>query len=436
VKPERAVASFDSASAMLVALARCLRGRDFAHLGQHPAKTLPVRASRLLPRRLRQAAYGIAGAAEGSRPAQLAEIDLDVVAEWVCRHYPAGPYPAVFIGSSNGALVHLAAATGAPWLPQTLLLPVRRRGADPYDAQAALRFGARTAAPLLARNPGVALHQMHDPNQDALMVRHMAYFRIKRLRLGAAYQRWLASALDVGAPIVIVDDRSRWPTTRVAERHVFQNGAQGGLEPKDYLGTRPDGDSPEAEWGFAPELLDDVRRWATAHGHPVHHLVLDHPEALSAPTADLHRAWARSRGAIDRLLIESFVVLDPFHIARTGAAPFWTMFPVQPSARRVQEYVDHRPSFARVDALLFNHGTESAGLADGDTWQRLVASGSNIGRLLGVQPERFPLDFAALARYGRALRRLPSAQRPATPHTLTEVREAVSGAPGVRWDRG
>ncbi len=95
-------------------------------------------------------------------------------------------YPAVLVGASNGALVHLAAAAGVPWLPQTLLVPVRRPGADPHAPEAALEFGLRFAPALLAANPHVALHQMHDANQDELMVSEMPYFRIKHLRLPPA----------------------------------------------------------------------------------------------------------------------------------------------------------------------------------------------------------------------------------------------------------
>jgi hypothetical protein len=430
------VASFDSASAMLRALSNALRGRDFARLGQHPLAALPVRASTALPRPLRQSTYAVAGAREGVSAGRLGDVDLDNVAGWVCGHYPARRHPAVFVGSSNGALVHLAAAIGAPWLPQTVLVPVRHRAEDPADASEALDFGARVAGPLLRRNPDVTLHHMHDPNQDALMVRHMAYFRVKRRRLGPAYERWLARSLAPGAPVVLVRDLSRWPTTRVEERHVFQAGAQGGLGPDGYPGPAPDGQSAEAEWGFDDALADDVRRWGRTHGHPVHELTLVGTELLSAPTADLHRAWSRDRGALDRLLVESFVVLDPFHVARTGAVPFWTMFPVEPSARRVSAYLASRPRFGRVDALLFNHGVVSDGLADAATWQYLVAAGGDApGRLLGVDPERFPVDFAALARYGGALRRLPSARRPAVRRPWREVADALGEADGVTWSR-
>jgi hypothetical protein len=439
MKPADAVASFDSASAMLSATARYLRGQDFAHMGQSGIKTLPVRASSLLPTRVRQSVYAVAGAWEGTRPAQLADIDMNDVAAWVTAHYPHGPYPAVFIGSSNGAVVHLCAALGAAWLPQTLLLPVRRwraGGEASTDGAAAMRFGERVAGPLVDRNPDIVLHHMHDPNQDELMVRHMAYFRVKRTRLGPAYERWLTTRLAPGAPVVLVDDASQWPTTRISARHVFQNGAQGGLSPHDYTGTRADGMSSEAEWGFEPALTDDVHRWASAHGHPVYRLRVEDPEALSGPVADLHRHWGEARDAEDRLLVESFVLLDPLHVARTGASPFWTMFPVATSARHVETYLDTRPPFDIVDAMLFNHGAASAGLAAGTVWRNLIARGRRQGQLLGVDPARFPIDFAALARYGPALRRLPSAARPAVWHPLDEVIEATSAADAVQWITG
>ena len=47
--------------------------------------------------------------------------------------YPSRRYPMALIGSSNGAAVHLAAAMGAPWLPQTFMVPVRNPSNDPDD---------------------------------------------------------------------------------------------------------------------------------------------------------------------------------------------------------------------------------------------------------------------------------------------------------------
>src|SRR5215212_6835812 len=114
VPPEEAIASFDSASAFLLALARALDGREFPYLGQSRWKALPVRASALLPRPLRCRAYAIASGSEGVAVDRLGDIDLDEVAGWVVRTYPERRYPAVLVGSSNGALTHLAAGCGIP----------------------------------------------------------------------------------------------------------------------------------------------------------------------------------------------------------------------------------------------------------------------------------------------------------------------------------
>jgi hypothetical protein len=76
---------------------------------------------------------------------------------------------------------------------------------------------------------------MHDPSQDRLMIRKLAYFRVKRLRLGEAYEQFLEERLEPGGTIVVVDCALAWPTTRVDERHLFQFGALGGASADEYL---------------------------------------------------------------------------------------------------------------------------------------------------------------------------------------------------------
>jgi hypothetical protein len=245
------VASFDSASAFLTALARALEHRDFPYLGQSRFKVPPVYASQFLPESLRRRAYAIASGRDGVRPGRLGGIDLERVAAWVVGKYSPGPVPAVFLGSSNGALTHLASACGVPWLPQTLLVPVRRPHADPLDYRAAVDFGVRHGPALLDANPDVELHHMHDANQDALSTSQMAHFRVKWRRLPGAYEWFLHERLPPDAPLVIVRDGSTWPVTRIGERHVFQRG----MTAEDYLeepgAPSPDEVAAEAEWGFA-----------------------------------------------------------------------------------------------------------------------------------------------------------------------------------------
>lgn len=440
VGPEDAVASFDSASALFLALARALDGRDFPYLGQSWLKVPPVRASALLPRPLRCRAYAIASGSEAVAVPRLGDIDLDEAAHWVARTYPDRQYPAVLIGSSNGALTHLAAACGIPWLPQTLLVPVRRRGADPTDMPAALEFGARHGPALLASNPGVELHQMQDGNQDLLSGSEMAYFRVKWTTLPPAYQRFLDERLQPGAPVIVVRDTSTWPVTRVGDRHVFQVGARGGMTPEEYLeapgAPAPDETAAEAEWGFADPLLDGLRAAARRTGHPVVELRYGHPQDPAAAVADVLRAWTQRRGgAAQRLLVSSFVVHDPWRTFETGSVPFWTFFPVQSAARDLSDYLAST-SYDDVDVMLFSHGAESRGLADAQTWQRIAGRARRRGRLLGVNPKTFPADFPVFARYTTALRSLPDAGLPWSPLSVEEALAALGAAEKLSVVRG
>ena len=432
VPPEEAVASFDSASAFLMALARALDRRDFPYLGQSRWKALPVRASALLPRPLRCRAYAIAGGREGVAVERLGYIDLDDVASWVTRTYPDRRYPAVLIGSSNGALAHLAAACGIPWLPQTLLVPVRRRGADPADMPAALEFGAQHGPALLAHNPRVELHQMQVANQDALSGSQMAYFRVKWTSLPPAYQRFLDEQLEPGAPVVVIRDTSTWPVTRIDDRHVFQVGAQGGMTAEEYLDApgvpAPDGTAAEAEWGFAEPLLETLRDAAHRRGHPVVEVRYGHPQAPAAAVAEVLRSWTRRRGgAAQRLLVSSFVVHDPWRTITTGSVPFWTFFPVQSAAGDLSDYLAST-SYDDIDVMLFSHGVESRGLADADTWQRIAERARRRGRLLGVDPRAFPADFAVFARYTSALRSLPDGGLPWWPLAVDDALAGLRSA--------
>lgn len=427
----RDVAGFDSAAATTGAVARFLRGGDFVALGQPAARLLyPVAAAlNRLPVPARQWWYRTASGAEARPPERVAGLDLEQVAAGVVRCYPDRPYPAAVLGSSGGALVHLCAALGAPFLPQTLLLPVRQRGVDPDDPERAAHTFDATATALLAGNPHTVLHHMHDPNQDRLTLGRLAYFRVKRTRLGPAYERFLVRTLRPGAVLYLAECTRRWPTTRIGPRHVFQFGAVGGMEPDEYAEgsprvadylrrhgvarsrwtpPAPDGDSPEAEWGFDPALREDVCRFAARHGFRVRRLVYDDPEAPSPGVADLYRWWYGQRGLpTTRLLVESFVLCDPWWALRTACVPYWTTFSVTPSLRRLSGYLDRNAPFDLVAAMPFPHGVASVGLAGTADWAPLLARARVAGRFVAVSPDRFPADLGALFAVRRSLRALP-----------------------------
>ena len=255
------LADFDSATAMLRALASFLHGKDFPDLGLSSALRPLAVGANLLPTTLRQEAYKLGGYFEAIAPEQLERVKDEDIGRWVVEQFPARRYPAVLVGSSNGALVHLAAALGTPWLPQTFLIPLHQRGIEVDEPKHALEFGREPGRRLLEANPDLQLHHMHDANQDRLMTHYMTYFRIKRRRLGEAYARFLVEHLQPGGIIILVDCRHSWPTTRVGPRHVFQHGGAGGMTPQEYLYGGP----RVARW-FAERLgssalgLADARR--------------------------------------------------------------------------------------------------------------------------------------------------------------------------------
>jgi hypothetical protein len=300
---------------------------------------------------------------------------------------------------------------------------------------------------------------MHDPNQDRLTLRRMAYFRVKRTVLGPAYRKFLTDVLAPGGVIVLAECGRRWPTTTIADRHVFQFGAVGGMpaaeyrdgSPRvsDYLrryragvprwhAPEPDGDSPEAEWGFEPALRDDIAAFARENGYEVRRLLHDDPEDVSPVVADLYRWWYAERGLTpNRLVVDSFLLLDPWWTLRTGCVPYWTTFPVQPSLDNLNRYLDGAHPFDFLHLALFCHGVESVGVVTADQWRTLLGRARISGTFAVVSPKRYPRDLRTFFRFQRALRAVP--QRHPLPNPLpladfeTWLRDRAGRHPAVRY---
>ncbi|WP_413804664.1 hypothetical protein [Streptomyces sp. OE57] len=460
VKASRAVAVFDSATGMLRALSRFLAGRDVPAIGQFPtAFEVPLSgllgALNRLPTPARERAYAASGWAEALPLRRVGAVRSEALAAWATSHYPRRRYPVIFIGSANGALVHLAAALDAAWLPQTLLLPVRRRGVGPDDPRGDLAAVHDAGRALLAANPDVLLHHMHDPNQDRLMIAGMTYFRVKWHRLPVAYRRFIRDHLAPSGTVIAVDCTLRWPTTHVDDRYVFQFGALGDAAPDEYRSGGPrvadllarygsatrcwdpptaDGESPEAEWGLQPALLDDVSAFAGRHRLRLGLLRFDTPQRLSPAVADLHRSWYAERGLpTGRLLVESFLLLDPWQALRTGSVPYWTVFGTQASRAGLDAYLDTTEPYDEIRVLLFNHGTDSIGLAGAEDWRRTAARARKIGVLTGVDAAAYPRDFAGLVRSHRELARIRARYPMPLPLGIADATAALTGRGHIDW---
>lgn len=427
MKAPPGIAKFDSATAMTLALARFLDGRDFAGLGQSNLLQIATRGGGLLPRRLRERVFATLGAREGLSPRRIGTVKTDGVAEWLAGLYPRRPYPAMMIGSSNGALVHICAALGIPWLPQTFLTLVDQKNVDPDDPVHAMETERETSRRFLAANPNSQLHHLHDPNQDRLMLRLIAYYRSKFLRLPPAYRGFITGHLEPGGTIYLVECNLRWPTTRVADRHHYQFGAVGGATLEEYFhgGPRvgaylehhqkhlrrwdppkPDGESAEAEWGFEAALREDVVAFARTHGFRVVRIVFRDPEDVSPLVADFHRSWHRERGLPgDRLVIESFVVHEPHWVLRTGSAPFWMTFNMEPSLAAVHRYLDVSEPYDEIYLMLFAHGVNSVGLPSIEAWRSVLGRARRHGSFLGLDADDYPAHFSHFARYSQEMRK-------------------------------
>lgn len=451
--PPRYVAAFDSALAMLSATGRALHGEDFPGPGLYNPLEPFAPLANLVPRRMRAEVYRLTGGLSAIGPSELARLKLEDIDQWTVDQYPERRYPAIFIGSSNGALAHLAAAMDAPWLPQTLLIPVRHPRGRVHDPQAALAWGRKHGPALLAARPDIQLHHMHDPNQDLLMSAHMAYFRIKRRRLNPAWTRFIERCLRPDGVIYLVDCQQRWPCTQVSERHYFQLGGLGGLTPEEYLhgsprvaswlrrqrvrqgrwnAPRPDITVPEAEWGFENALADDVLCFARSRGYRVRWLRFGAPDDLSPVVADIYRQWYQEHGLRDeRLLVESFVLLAPFWALRTGSIPYWCSFNVEPSARRLAQYLENAPRFEQIFMTLFSHGVTSAGLAPIAQWQALLNHGRKPGAFVGVNPRAYPADFGVFRHYHTTLPRLIQARHAIPPVLAVEQVERAMARLGL-----
>jgi hypothetical protein len=436
-KPPQGIARFDSAAGMVQALAFCLHGRPFDSPSQSPLLDRLMPLANWLPRRLRDAAYAIGALGEAVAPQRAAKLRADVIATWIAGLFPERPYPAAFIGSSNGGIVHLAAALGCPWLPQTFLCPIRRIGLDPDDPQRALAAGLPVAEALAAGNPDVSVHHMHDPNQDRLMLHTMAYYRLKFRRLPPAYRTLLERSLAPGATLYVVECGTSWPVTRTGERCSFQFGAVGGATLEEYFagGPRlrayfaryrvrrqrwepppPDAEAPEAEWGFEPALLADLAPLARARGWRLVRLRFRDPEDASLLAADLYRSWYRELGLDpSRLLVESFVLMAPLATLQQRLVPLWLVFNTEPSAATLCRFLGEGAAPEEIGLMLFSHGTEGVGVTPIETWRALLGRAGRRGLFLGVDEARYPRDFATFVRFHRDLRRLGDAQAPPPP---------------------
>ncbi len=432
--PPDYIAGFDSATSMLISLSRFLKGKDFKGTGVMPSSEWLASIVNRLPAVWKERLYSASGPLDAVSPRHVKDINIGEFDKWVTHCYPEGNYPVMALGASNGALIHLYAALGIPWLPQTFLIPIDKPNLHLDAPKKTLEWSVPYANQLLKNNPDVTLHHMTDPNQDRLHLSEITYFRTKKIRLGTSYEQFIRKNLMPGGTLLIIDCQYTWPTVRVGDRHVFQFGGSGGATPEEYYhgservkqllkkyqspyttwdAPQPDEESPEAEWGFEPALLEDVHRFAETNHFKVERVTFKDPHDPSPLVADLYRHWYRQRNMLtNQLLIECFALHEPFWTLRTGSIPFWMVFNTEPSADAVERYLQASDPYDDIYLMLLSHRTESIGLASIDRWNSLLAYARQKSSFIGVDPAKYPRDFGVYMRYSKALRQTISSRYP------------------------
>lgn len=248
----------------------------------------------------------LAGRAEARRGAlsvqDLANLDVEDIAEWFTAHYVCRvrrAYPGVVIGSINSAMVGVCMATGMPWLPQTMMLPLRWEPRCWSSLPAAAALGIQAAAAFHGRNPEVALHQSYDEWPGPAAGCGAPRMRAKLRRLPGAYVKFLDSSVAADAIVILLQDESVWPTTRFSDRHVLHLGSRHNppaVKPTDTV--IPDGLSPDAEIGFDPDLGAQVARWSATRGRLLYRVRIR--DALAVRPARPEVARHRGRRPVRR----------------------------------------------------------------------------------------------------------------------------------------
>ena len=118
----------------------------------------------------------------------------------------------------------------------------------------------------------------------------------------------------------------------------------------------------------------------------------------------------------------------PVETICAAAVPFWIHFSVQPALQSLNEYLDKTEPYRHVNVFLFEHGTESPGIATPDDFQAVVRRHGSAVQFDGLDPERFPHDIGTLGRYGQVFDELPGARHPWSPLPVDEALRGLAAA--------
>ncbi|MFQ6034186.1 MAG: hypothetical protein ACE5KR_04920, partial [Candidatus Bipolaricaulia bacterium] len=224
---------FDSATRTVREAARAISGRGRGILEAYPpGSSLFLGFIKLLPEDLRIKALEW-GISQSLGRSSLGGLDPGSLPRWSVAQYPRRRYPAIIVGSPGGAVAHLAALLGAPFLTSSFLLGFRHRIALD-DIQSYYRFGRGIAEQLLEDDDFEAINH-YDPLHDRSLIKYADLLRLRLVRLPQVYRDFIENNLAPDGRLILVNCTYSWPQYRLVERSFFQVGGLGGVSPEEFL---------------------------------------------------------------------------------------------------------------------------------------------------------------------------------------------------------
>src|SRR5215510_1036165 len=98
--------------------------------------------------------------------------------------------------------------------------------------------------------------------------------------------------------------------------------------------------------------------------------MFEQPEDMSPMVAGLYPWWYQRLGLTNnRLVVDSFILMEPFGTIRTGSVPFWMVFNTEGSFRALDRYLGQALEFDELLITPFSHGVDSIGLVPIREWR-------------------------------------------------------------------
>ncbi len=418
-----AVEGFDSGTRIVREVAEALTGEGRSILECYPrgSRTFLGLVSLFPPQtRIGLIEWGMR-LSVGHDPEDAAQLCVDSLPRWCVDQYPKdGQYEAIVVGSPNGAVAHLAALLGAPFLTTSFGLTFRHPTIAAEDHRAYIESARTVADSILTLNEddGFELIVHYDPLHDRSLVEVVDFIRVKLRVLPACYRAFIDRHLAPGGRLVLIDCTYAWPQYELSDRVHIQVGGLGGIAPETFLERWPL-DLPlnrrrESEWGCPEGFASSVRGFANTRGIEAITISFDHPWEYSLLAHDAYLACENVRE--DSLLIDCFNHLNPRTNVATGIPALWIPFNTAEGLPLVEGALEGK-TLDRVFFAPLPSFAESPDTAPIDPWLELLSRHGDV-ELVGVDARRFPADPLAPFRFVERMTELRETERLAHPLRL------------------